>query len=220
MTQLNEAPRFYKISEACKVLGLSQSILRRWDKEGLIETIRTPGNIRLFDISSIHPNANVSSYQKKEDRVNIFYSRVSSAKQKDDLERQKECLRSHYADQYLQYEEITDIGSGINFKRPGLLRILGLVKQGKVSTLVVASRDRLARFGVELIEWICNEFGTKIMVHDSKDTTPETELGNDLMAIVQVYCCRWNGKRRYNSKNKTQSQEIETSTHTRTEKEI
>jgi predicted site-specific integrase-resolvase len=71
----------------------------------------------------------------------------------------------------------------------------------------VASRDRLARFGFELIEWLCKEFGTELLVLDTEDTTPETELGKDLMSIVQVYCCRWNGKRRYTKK---ENQSIET----------
>ena len=135
--------------------------------------------MRLFDISSIDPSANIF-------KVKIFYSRVSSAKQREDLERQKEFLKSNLPDQSsgsTKIEEISDIGSGINFKRPGLLRILGLVKQGTVSKIVVASRDRLARFGFELIEWLCTEFGTEIVVLDSKDSTPESELGNDLIAL-------------------------------------
>ena len=69
--------------------------------------------------------------------------------------------------------------------------------QGRVRSIVVASKDRLARFGFELIQWMCTECGTEIVVLDSSDGAPEEELGKDLMAIVQVYCCRWNGRRRY-----------------------
>ena len=101
--------------------------------------------------------------------------------------------------------DIFDIGSGLNFKRRGLLRILGLVKEGRVQTIVVASKDRLARFGVELIEWMCVQYKTTIVVLDKDDSSPTDELGKDLLAIVQVYCCRWNGSRRYKSKKESQA---------------
>jgi excisionase family DNA binding protein len=203
----------YKISEACNILGVKESTLRKWGDSGKIKCIKTPGGMRLFDLSSVNP-----ALKTDRKNINILYSRVSSAKQKDDLERQKLFLRNNLPDQYSRekFDHVSDIGSGINFKRPGLLQVLGLVKEGKVSTLVVASRDRLARFGFELIEWLCSEFGTKILVLDSEDTTPESELSKDLMAIVQVYCCRWNGKRRYsNTKDKVQKTEAETKSGTK-----
>lgn len=211
MMRGNETP-LYKVSEACQILGVKECTLRRWGDEGKLKCIRTPGGMRLFDLSSINP-----TLKTQHKNLNILYSRVSSAKQKDDLQRQKEYLQSHLPDQYsrLPFDHISDVGSGLNFKRPGLLQILGLVKQGKVSTLVVASRDRLARFGFELIEWMCSEFGTKLLVLDNEDSTPEYELSKDLMAIVQVYCCRWNGKRRYTKKNKMS--ETEVATHSSTE---
>jgi predicted site-specific integrase-resolvase len=153
--------------------------------------------------------------------LTILYSRVSSSKQKDDLERQKQYLRDNLPNKYprTNLNDISDVGSGLNFKRQGLLQILGLVKEGEVSTIVVASRDRLARFGFELIEWLCKEFGTELLVLDTEDTTPETELGKDLMSIVQVYCCRWNGKRRY-AKKENQSIETEDKTKSGTKEKV
>jgi predicted site-specific integrase-resolvase len=215
--------RLYKISEACEIIGVKPGILRKWDQDGHIKAIRTPGGMRLFDISSIDPIINISRIKKKEDPCVILYSRVSSHKQKDDLERQREFLKQNLPDKYSgsTINNMSDVGSGINFKRPGLLQILGLVKEGKVSTVVVASRDRLARFGFELIEWMCTEFGTQILVLDSQDTTPESELGEDLMAIVQVYCCRWNGRRRYKNENKKdQGDEAKTEAKQGTERAI
>ena len=135
----------YKISEACNIIGVKEGILRKWDKKGLIKTVRTPGGMRLFDISSLNTIPKV----KKKDKSVILYSRVSSAKQKDDLERQKEYLKTNLPNKYseFQIDNISDIGSGINFKRPGLLQILGRVKEGQISTIIVSSKDRLARFG-------------------------------------------------------------------------
>lgn len=215
----NETP-YYKIGEVCEIFGVKPGILRRWAKEEKIRTIKTPGGMHLFDISSLDPSLTKKTNERKQ-LINILYSRVSSQKQKDDLERQQGYLRTNLPNEYSGSEkiEITDIGSGINFKRPGLLRILRLVKEGKVSTIVVASRDRMARFGFELIEWICTEFGTEILVLDTEDTTPESELGKDLMSIVQVYCCRWNGKRRYKEKNQSKKTEVESNEGTETDSE-
>jgi putative resolvase len=214
----NETP-FYKIGEVCEIFGVKPGILRRWAAADKIRTIKTPGGMHLYDISSLDPSLNKKT-NAKDNLVTILYSRVSSKKQQDDLERQQEYLRSNLPDEYSRSEkiEVTDIGSGINFKRPGLLRILRLVKEGKVSTVVVASRDRMARFGFELIEWMCQEFGSKILVLDNEDTTPESELGKDLMSIVQVYCCRWNGKRRYQNKN--QSPETKVAPNKGTESDV
>lgn len=213
----NEVP-LYKIGEACKVLGVKEGILRRWGDSGQIRTIKTPGGMRLFDLSSLDTSLNRKT-NEKHNMLTILYSRVSSSKQKDDLQRQKEYLRNNLPDKCprTNINDISDVGSGLNFKRPGLLQVLGLVKEGKVSTVVVASRDRLARFGFELIEWLCKEYKTELLVLDTEDTTPETELGKDLMSIVQVYCCRWNGRRRY-KKQEDQGSQAEDKTEQGAEK--
>jgi putative resolvase len=207
----------YKISKASEILGVSQSVLRKWDNEGKIKAIKTPGGMRLYDLQSLD-SGSLSKQRNQLSKSIVLYSRVSSAKQKDDLQRQKEFLRGHIPDKYAGYKviEISDVGSGINFKRPGLLRVLGSIKEGNLSAVVVASRDRMARFGFELIEWFCKESSTDILVLDDEDTTPEAELGKDLMSIVQVYCCRWNGRRRY-SKNDNKSLQVEDQADSSTE---
>ena len=194
----HEEERFYKIGSASQILGVSRSILRHWADSGTIRTIRTPGGQRLFDPSSIE-GYRVEQEIPQTCQV-VLYARVSSQKQQPDLSRQQLFLRDHLPDQHSGCKtivEVKDIGSGLNFKRPGLLRVLGLVTEGRVQSIVVASRDRLARFGIELIEWICSQHACKIIVLDTEDNTPEEELGKDLMSIVQIYCCRWNGRRRY-----------------------
>lgn len=204
--------KYYKISKAAERLGVSIPTLRRWEADGSITAIRTPGGQRMLDISSMCHDTLIKNKTKQSNKT-IVYGRVSSSKQKDDLERQREFLFDNPAVRKARPEDviaITDVGSGLNFKRPGLLRILGLVKDGGVSKIVVASRDRLARFGFELIEWLCNEYGTQILVLDQEDSTPEEELGKDLMSIVQVYCCRWNGRRRYTKTTKELPVETQT----------
>ena len=203
----NVGPQFWKVGHAAKSLGLSTCIVRRWADSGAVRSIRTPGGQRLIDPSSIDPSI-VQQVQGPSGRARVFYSRVSSPKQRNDLERQKQYLRDHHPDQHPgPCYDISDIGSGLNFKRPGLLRLLGLVKAGSVSEVVVASRDRLARFGFELIEWLCAEFSTKLVILDNSDGAPEEELGKDLMSIIQVYCCRWNGRRRYRGRPSSDRQD-------------
>jgi hypothetical protein len=197
--------RFHKLGAASRILGVSKTVLHNWAYDGSVRTIRTPGNQILFDLSSIE---GFKVEQAKPLRSRVLYARVSSSKQRNDLERQKQYLSDNLPDQYSGPRiEISDVGSGLNFKRPGLLRLLGLVEAGHVHDVVISSRDRLARFGFELIQWICTRHNTKLIVLDSTDGAPEEELGKDLMSIVQVYCCRWNGRRRYSSRESSSQAE-------------
>ncbi len=191
-------PPYLKISRAAAQLGVSTHALRDWADSGAVHSIRTPGGQRLIDPDSI-TGFQAAQARPKDQRQVVLYSRVSSRKQQDDLDRQRKYLLQQHgvSDEHPRPLEVSDIGSGLNFKRPGLLRVLGLVQEGHVSKLVVASRDRLARFGFELIQWLCERSRTQLVVLDSQDCAEEAELGKDLMAIVQVYCCRWNGRRRY-----------------------
>jgi len=126
---------------------------------------------------------------------------VSSNKQRDDLERQSKYLR----DKYPTYTIISDIGSGINYNREGLKKILELSMSNKLSEVVVAHKDRLARFGFELIEYIFKFNGTKLTIDNQNNEKPKSdseELSDDLLSIIHVFSCRQMGKRRYNNKNK------------------
>ena len=179
----DDGQRFHKIGKASEILGVSQSVLRRWADSGTIRSIRTPGGQRLFDPSSIE--GYLISQKRPTSRQIVLYARVSSHKQHPDLSRQQLYLREHIPDQHpgcQQVVEVKDIGSGLNFKRPGLLRVLGLVQAGLVSSVVVASRDRLARFGFELIEWICSQHSCKVVVLDC--APEEEEHGEDLYTVV------------------------------------
>ena len=183
-----------RIGQAAEHFGVSKATVRRWCNCGRVQHQRLLSGQRVIVIDD-HPPAN-------RNRRVALYSRVSSSKQRDDLRRQQAYLRSNYqqyANQSQQEEfvEFHDIGSGLNFKRAGLLSLLGRVQEEGIRCIVVAAKDRLARFGFELIEWLCKQHDCCIMVLDRKDRTPSEELGQDLLAIVQVYCCRWNGQRRY-----------------------
>lgn len=185
-----------RISQAAKHFGVSKGTVRRWCNCGRIQFKRLPSGQRVFV---------VEERSEPTDRSIVLYSRVSSSKQRDDLRRQQAYLRDNYKRHITHQEnkdeaivtECHDIASGLNFKRSGLLSLLERVQKGGVRCIVVAAKDRLARFGFELIEWLCKQHDCSIVVLDRKDRTPSEELGQDLMAIVQIYCCRWNGQRRY-----------------------
>jgi len=187
--------------EACKFFGVSTSTLRRWDKQNKIKTIRTPSNYRRYDISSVKQTKNKNSIVMSKKKM--CYCRVSSKKQMDDLERQKDYLKSKYPN----HEIISDIGSGINWKRKGLLSILEQSDKGLIEEVVVAHKDRLARFAFELIQWLLEKNGCKLVVLN-EPISEEEKLTDDILSIIHIFSCRKMGMRKYKkdgkSKDKTQ----------------
>jgi putative resolvase len=194
---------YVNTKEAREMLRITAPTLRRWDKEGKIKTIRTPSGIRMYDKSNIYEI--LGKIETIPERRKVAYCRVSSKKQSDDLERQINVFKSDYPD----YDVVKDIGSGINFKRKGLQRILEQSMRGELEEVVVSHRDRLCRFAFELIEWIFAKNNTKLLVLDKTEhKSTSEELAGDVLAIIQVFACREMGKRRYKSvKNKASPNE-------------
>jgi predicted site-specific integrase-resolvase len=188
--------------EAAKALGVHQRTLYNWDEKGLIETIRTPGNKRLYNVKKFIENkkckeqicTNLDELDKNE-KLNLCYVRVSSNNQKDDLKRQKELMIQKYPNHLI----IEEIGSGLNLNKKGIKKIIKLAIAGKINELVVAYRDRLTRFGFELIEELINDYSKgKIIVLNEKDKIePEKELVKVVMSILNVYVAKMNGIRKY-----------------------
>jgi predicted site-specific integrase-resolvase len=191
--------------EASKKLGVHQRTLMDWDKKGLINVVRTPGNKRLYDVENFLKEHNLKKDEKKEnleestEKLNICYVRVSTNGQKDDLENQKNFMKENYKDYIL----IEDIGSGLNLNKKGLRKIINLAIKGKINKLVIAHKDRLVRFGFELIEDLIKEYSNgEIIILDIKNISkkPEEELVNDVLQIMNVYVAKMNGLRRYKKK--------------------
>lgn len=179
--------------KASQYYDVHPSTLRRWDSQGKIKTIRVSNRRRYFiphnqDIL----NSDVSSNEKQK----ICYCRVSSSNQKNDLQRQIEYMRTKFP----HHTIIQDVASGIKWKRKGLKTILELAMSGKLKELVVAYRDRLCRFGFELVQWILETNNCKLVVLDETIQTREEELTNDLLSIIHIFNCRQMGMRRYKEK--------------------
>jgi predicted site-specific integrase-resolvase len=181
---------YIPLRKAVEFLGLHPNTLRKYADEGKISYIKNEAGQRLYDVESYKRDAVAASI--------VCYCRVSSAKQKDDLERQVEFMR----EQYPNAEIIKDIGSGLNFKRKGLQSLLVRLMRGDKLTIVVACRDRLCRFGIELFQFMAEQNGGSIVVLSSTVHCPESELTADLLAILHVFSCRMHGLRSYSKKIK------------------
>lgn len=171
---------------ACKFLDVHPNTLRNWDKEGKIETKRTPGNHRLYNVHSIDIQSGDI----------VIYARVSSRNQRDDIAGQIRQLSESFPDAEL----VQDFGSGLNFKRKGFISLLERVLSRDVSKIVVAHKDRLCRFGFEIIEWLCAKQGCQLVVLNDTQLSPQEELVSDLIFIIHVFSCRIYGLRKYTSK--------------------
>ena len=175
------------IRKAAEFYGVSKNTLRNWDRDNKIQVKWTKAGQRRFLLQ----NNELIKNRKK-----ICYCRVSSNKQKNDLQRQIEFMRNKFDKHEIWY----DIGSGINWKRPKFNKILELAKDGLVEEVVVAHRDRMCRFAFELVEHILELHQVKLLVLNNEEHSDEREISEDILSILQVYICKQNGKRRYSSK--------------------
>jgi putative resolvase len=200
-----ENSKFVSIGKAALFTGLCTATIRSLADSSKLPCYKTPSGQRRFNIKDLQKMCDTDvSHQEIPDipKQNYIYARVSSKKQMDDLSRQIEYLKSINDGMYSSYNLVYDIGSGINFKRKGFNTILESCLQKNIGTIVVAHRDRLCRFGFELVESIILKSGGKLIVTDDEShKTTEQELSEDLMSIVHIYSCRQMGKRKYNNNN-------------------
>ena len=217
MVKINKT-KFFGGKEASEILGIHPRTLYLWESKGIIDTIRsTPTGKRFYNVEKYMKEKGLTCYKvkklnetelkcaktedlEKESRVKICYARVSSNGQKDNLERQKQLLKEKYPSYYL----IEDIGSGINFTKKGLLKIIELSVEGKLEELVIAHKDRLVRFGYELIEFLIKKYsnGKITIINKDKEEEPEEEIVKDVLQVMNVFVAKMNGRRKYNKKKK------------------
>jgi len=186
--------------EAAEKLGVHFQTLRNWDREGKIKTIRSPGGKRFYDVKSFlektdkYDKDNDKIEEGKDERKKICYCRVSSYSQKEELMHQVDYMKLKYP----EHEILTDIGSGINFNRGNLKKIINFGIKNNLEELVIAYKDRLCRIGYDLIEYILKEYSnTKIIIEKDEDKSPEKELTDDLLEIITVFSSRLYGMRSY-----------------------
>ena len=189
------------IGDAAKELGISTKTLRRWTDTGKIKFERSPTGQRRFflaDIKRITPR----DFNQLDDRITINYARVSSHDQKADLVRQAQVLEAFSATNGWQFETIQDLGSGLNYNKRGLQKLLKRIMQGDVGRLVLTHKDRLLRLGGELVFAMCAEFEIEVIIinKSNEEVTFEQELVQDMIELITVFSARLYGSR--SQKNK------------------
>jgi predicted site-specific integrase-resolvase len=186
------------IGTAAKELGVSQETLRRWERIGKIKVERTPKGHRRYDLSQL--KGEISRKTKNEKRT-VAYARVSSHEQKADLNRQITVLESFCASHGWNYEVLQDLGSGLNYNKKGLKKLIKEICLGTIERLVITHKDRLLRFGAELIFSLCEQFGTEVIIINASDEASfEDDLVQDILEIITVFSARLYGSRSHKNK--------------------
>jgi len=183
------------IAEAAKALGVSPQTLRRWEREGkAVPTEHTAGGRRRYDLAKLRPD--LFREESSTPKRTLAYARVSSHDQKDDLDRQKKVLEMYCAGAGWQYEVIADLGSGMNYRKKGLKRVIDGILDGSIQRLVLTHKDRLLRFGAELIFALCEAKSVEVVIlNKGEDTTFEEDLAKDVLEIITVFSARLYGSR-------------------------
>jgi excisionase family DNA binding protein len=195
--------KFISIGEAADVLGVAVSTLRRWEAEGRLSPHhRTLGGHRRYEIVALQRLLKPDDVIPK--KV-VGYARVSSHDQKDDLARQAARLRAFGAEQGLGYlEVIDDLGSGLNYRKKGLKRLIRLIAQRQIGHLIVMHKDRLLRFGSELLFELCRLNDIRVtVIEDVSDAPHEQQLAADVIELMTVFSERLYGKRSHQNRKKS-----------------
>ena len=177
----------YSIGEMAHRLGVAIVTLRRWDKEGKLKPLfRTIGGHRRYGDADLNGKTDLT----------VLYSRVSCHDQKPDLIRQSARLHDYAAGKgWMKTETISDLGSGLNFRKRGLLRLLDMILHRRMSRLVIENKDRLLRFGAELIFRLCATQGIEVVVVEDTQRNFEKNLARDVLEIITVFSSRLYGAR-------------------------
>jgi len=179
--------KFISIGEAAELAGVSVDTIRRWEKSGKVKSERTDGNHRRY---------RRSDFVSQPEGITILYARVSSHDQKADLERQEAVLQAYAESNGWDYRLISDLGSGLNYRKKGLHKLITLLLEENVARLIITHKDRLLSFGSELIFSICEHNGIEvIMMNRKEDSTFEEDLAKDVLEIITVFSARLYGSR-------------------------
>ena len=198
MKNINEI-NCVSIGKAANILGVSIPTLRNWDKAGkLTPSFITSGGTRMYDLETLNLIKGKKSIVP--DRYTLAYARVSTQAQKRELETQKELLTLYCSKQGYRYKLISDIGSGLNYNKTGLNELIELICSGQIERLVLVHKDRLLRFGSEIIFKLCNIYDVEVeIINVGDELNPNEELAKDVLEIITVFSARLYGKRSHKS---------------------
>lgn len=182
--------KLLSIREASYILGVSQSTLRRWDREGKLKPIRI-GKHRRYSYQMLMEFIG----QKKENAVAI-YARVSSKDQHEDLMKQIEYLKNSIEEKDAKVYEIKDISSGIKEGRKGLTKLIELASFGKIRKIYITYPEKLTRFGYDYFVEFFKALGVEVVAVNGKEfKESEKELVEDLISILTSFVGKLYGMR-------------------------
>ena len=179
-----------------KLIGRTTNTLQKWDREGKLKAHRSPVTNRRY-----YTHDQYLQYRglvAQEQGLTVVYARVSGVAQKPDLTHQIHALEAYCKAHTITVDEwLSDIGSGLNYKRKQFNRLMEMVERGQVRRILIAHRDRLVRFGYEYFEAFCQRHQTEIVVINGEQMSPEQEVVRDLLAIITVFSARLHGLSSY-----------------------
>lgn len=188
----------YRIGDVAEKFNVTIPTVRNWEKQGQIKSIRTNGGHRRYEESEIN---RLLGQVPSESRQTLIYARVSTPARKGDLIRQTEVLELFCVAHGWDYLTITDVGSGLNYHKKGLLELIKLIETDQINRLVLNYKDRLLRFGNEIIFEICKYHDVDIVViTENEDLTYEQELTADVLSIITVFSAKLYGSRSHKNK--------------------
>ncbi|MCT4604937.1 MAG: IS607 family transposase [Marinisporobacter sp.] len=196
-----------KPKEVSEMLNVAVITLQRWDREGKLKAFRTPtSNRRYYTLEQINEFLGESNAQGK----TVIYARVSSNKQKKELEHQVEFLKEYCNSRGIIVDEvITEIGSGMNYKRKKWNKLIRESSKGEIKNIIIAYADRFVRFGYDWFENFLKEYGVNFIVVNNEKLSPQEEMVKDLMTIIHIFSCRLYGLRKYGKKVKEEFKNVE-----------
>lgn len=186
---------YLSIGKMAKSLGVTEQTLRNWDKLGKLKPAYVAESGYRYYSEEQLAKVKGLFYEESNEKYVVGYCRVSTRKQSENLDRQIECVKQFCIAKGYSFKIITDIGSGINYNNKGLQDLLLAVMNNEVSKIVIMYKDRLVRFGFELIEFICKYHNVEIEIIDLTDKSEQEEFVEDLIQIITIFSARLNGKR-------------------------
>lgn len=179
------------------MLGVSKETLRRWERKGKITSERTQGKHRRYKKETIDRLLNKEIIRE---RMTVGYARVSTNEQKEDLKRQIQLIENYCSSHGYEFDIISDIGSGLNYNKKGIKQLIELIESDSIDRLVISYKDRLLRFGSEILFQMCDYHNVEVVIINSMDNTFENELVDDVLSIITVYSAKLYGKRSHKNK--------------------
>ena len=196
--------RYIKIGEAARLFGVTPQTVRRWEREGAVLPVRrSKGGTRYYDLNQL------LGLKELESDLTVAYARVSSRDQKEDLIRQVERLEMYCTAKGWTYEVIQDLGSGVNYRKKGLKRLIEKILNRQVKRVVLTHKDRLLRMGAELVFALCEARNVEVLIiNQGEEPTFEEELVQDVLEIITVFSARMYGARSHKNRKLVEAAKV------------